>query len=159
MEILLRNPAKTRKVSLRRLKQTARKALEILGGSDNWELSIVLVKDEEIRRLNKRYRHVDESTDVLSFPLQETSSPGSFKESPGPSSLFPLGDVIISVDTADRQAQIHGHSLGDEMDMLLVHGILHLVGYDHEKKEDAEQMMKMEARILKSKGGLIKRNL
>ena len=119
----------------------------------------MLVRDEEIRRLNKTYRHIDESTDVLSFPLQETSSPGSFKKSPGPSLPFPLGDVVISVDTADRQARIHGHPLGDEMDMLLVHGILHLVGYDHEKKEDAEQMMKMEARILKSKGGLIKKSL
>lgn len=119
----------------------------------------MLVKDEEIRRLNKTYRHIDESTDVLSFPLQETSSPGSFKKSPGSSLLFPLGDVVISVDTADRQARIHGHSLGDEMDMLLVHGILHLMGYDHEKKEDAEQMMQMEARILKSKEGLIKKGL
>jgi probable rRNA maturation factor len=159
MEIQIRNPKKTKKVSLHRLKQTAQRALEELRGSETWELSIILVGDEEIRQLNKAYRHIDKSTDVLSFPLQETNAPGSFKTHSEPFFPFPLGDVIISVDTAERQALAHHHSLGDEMDILLVHGILHLAGYDHEKKKEAKQMLAMEMQILKTREGLIKKSL
>lgn len=166
MEIQIWNLKKTRKVSLQRLRQTALRVLEKFSDLNtsgqyhpSCELSITLVGDTEIRQLNKTYRRSDKSTDVLSFPLQETLAPGFFKEKPTPFLPFPLGDVIISVDTAERQARSHKHSLGDEIDILLVHGILHLIGYDHEKKEDAKQMMIMEAQILRSRKGLIQKSL
>jgi probable rRNA maturation factor len=91
----------------------------------NLELSLLLTDDTEIRQLNKQYRKLDLSTDVLSFASQEA------KNFVCPQ--YMLGDVIISVTTARRQAQELGVSLEDEILRLLIHGILHLLGYDHEK--------------------------
>ena len=93
------------------------------------ELSVALCSDEYIRSLNAGYRQKDSATDVLSFPA----------ESFGPMAV--LGDVIVSVDTASAQAREVGHGLRDECRVLLVHGLLHLLGLDHELSEaDAETM-------------------
>lgn len=103
------------------------------------ECGVLLVGDRAMLRLNERYRGVTGSTDVLSFPMRE----GPF------TSLSPelLGDVVISVDTADRQAREAGRSLREELSALLVHGILHLLGYDHQTPSGARTMRRLESRL------------
>lgn len=98
------------------------------------ELSVALVRDDEMHRLNRDYRGKDRTTDVLAFALRE----GEATEHQAPGLL---GDVVVSVPTAERQAAARGHSLDHELAELLVHGILHLLGYDHERSPaDARRM-------------------
>jgi rRNA maturation RNase YbeY len=107
------------------------------------ELSIVLVDDAEIRRLNATYRHRDKSTDVLAFAMREGDG----------AALHPdiLGDVVISLDTAARQAAARGASIADEVRVLLVHGLLHLLGYDHERSPaEARRMFRAQRELLGS---------
>ena len=94
------------------------------------EISLTLVDDEEIARINEEFRGLAKPTDVLSFPMFEAAEPLH----PGSS----LGDLVISVDTMRRQAEEYGHSLRREMCFLFVHGLLHLLGYDHEISEAEE---------------------
>ena len=96
----------------------------------------MLVGDRAMTRLNRQYRGKATSTDVLSFPMRE----GSF------ASLSPqlLGDIVISAETADRQARAAGHTLRDELTALLIHGILHLLGYDHQTPAEARRMTRLE---------------
>ena len=92
--------------------------------------------DPEIHRLNRQYRQKDKPTDVLSFPLADDLCPAL------------LGDVVISVDTATRQAHRRKHSLREEVQILLIHGVLHLLGYDHEvSRSEAIRMRKKEREI------------
>lgn len=106
------------------------------------ELSVALVGDAAIRELNRAYRKKNKPTDVLAFPLQELD-----RGRGRPSGL--LGDVILSIDTARRQAKQHRRSLLDELTMLLAHGLLHLLGYDH--RTDAEEHeMTAETRLLEA---------
>ena len=134
------------------------------------ELSLVLVSDRRMRVLNQRYRKKDRPTDVLAFPLQEYCSPapaasvaaksswkGRVPARPGRvgamASRVPmlLGDVVISMPTAKRQAAALGHSLREEVARLLVHGVLHLLGYDHERSErDARLMARKEQAVLRA---------
>jgi probable rRNA maturation factor len=95
------------------------------------ELSLALVGNREIRKLNARYRKKDYATDVLSF--------GAAERFPGPVPL--LGDVVISVDKAQAQAKAGGRTLEEELTALLIHGILHLLGYDHERSARAARVM------------------
>jgi probable rRNA maturation factor len=109
------------------------------------ELGVVVTDDATVRELNRRYLDVDEPTDVLSFGLgEEDDAPFALPpgEAPG------LGEVIISYPTAVRQAEEEGHSVGAEVTHLLVHGILHLLGYDHEEAEDERVMRRREDEIL-----------
>ena len=108
---------------------------------DACELSVALVDDATIRRLNRDYRRVDKSTDVLAFAMREGEA---LVQANGPEIL---GDVVISVPTARRQAKKHRRSLGDEITMLLAHGLLHLLGYDHVRKAD-ERLMTAKTREL-----------
>jgi len=101
------------------------------------DLSIALVSDREMRALNRRFRGKDRPTDVLSFPLDE---PGS------------LGDVVISLQTARRQAGEGGWPLAVELRRLLAHGILHCRGYDHGRPADARRMAAAERRLLGRQG-------
>lgn len=104
------------------------------------ELGVLLVGDRRMRHLNRQYRKHDVSTDVLAFPLQEGS---------GPRTVL-LGDVVISLPMARRQAKVSNHSLDRELTVLLVHGILHLCGYDHERGvEEARRMQRRECTILR----------
>lgn len=103
------------------------------------EAGIVLVSNESIRQLNRTYRGQDQATDVLSFSLFSDA-----EDDPYPI----LGEVIISVERAAEQAQELGHSLERELAFLVVHGALHLLGYDHEKEEEAAQMRAKEKAIL-----------
>jgi probable rRNA maturation factor len=113
----------------RLLAARARKHLRALG-RDGAELSILLVGDKAIRRLNRTWRGKDVATDVLSFPAA------------GPGPL--LGDVVISLDTARRVAAGEGRALADELERYLAHGILHLLGHDHEKPAQARRMAQAE---------------
>jgi rRNA maturation RNase YbeY len=88
------------------------------------ELSVTFVTDEAIQSLNREYRQKDQPTDVLSFAMREGESIGRME---------PLGDIVISVDTAKKQATAMGHSLEDEVRELLFHGFMHLLGEDHEQ--------------------------
>jgi probable rRNA maturation factor len=105
------------------------------------ELSVSLVGDRTIRRLNRTWRKKDRSTDVLSFPAGESP-----RGAPGPR---PLGDVVISVQTARRVSRQDGRALHAEVDRYLAHGILHLLGYDHEKSpREAKRMLALEESLL-----------
>ena len=118
-----------------------RKIFAVLGFQTQ-EISITFASDHFVRKLNKQYRGIDQPTDVLAFAMQE----GEWTE------IQPqiLGDVVISVDTADRQAREMGHDLNREITILLVHGILHLAGYDHMQEADAQRMKAMERTILEA---------
>jgi probable rRNA maturation factor len=118
---------KVKGVESKLLSKIAHRALEVLG-LNKAELSIALVSDAQIKRLNKLYRNKDKPTDVLSFPIGEKVE-----------DWLILGDIVISVDTAKRQAQELGHSLEEELKRLLVHGLVHLLGYDHELGEEEEK--------------------
>ncbi len=119
----------------RRLRERARAYLAALAVGVG-ELSIVVVTDAAIRALNRAWRGKDRATDVLSFPISEPPGAGSL-----------LGDVVISLDTATRRARAERRSTGAELDRYLAHGILHLLGYDHERAEDARVMASMEAEL------------
>ena len=129
---------KVKGVESKLLGKIAHRALEVLG-LNKAELSIVLVSDAQIRRLNKLYRNKDKPTDVLSFPIGEKVE-----------DWLILGDVVISVDTAKRQAQELGYSLEEELKRLLVHGLVHLLGYDHELGgEEEKKFFELEEFVLK----------
>lgn len=120
------------------------------GVSDNTEVSITFVNDEEIQELNKVYRNIDSATDVLSFAFDEdgTDEP-SFA---GIGDIHLLGEIIISVERAEIQAQEYGHSLDREIGYLAVHGLLHLLGFDHIDEEEGREMREHEERILAALG-------
>ena len=95
------------------------------------ELSVLLTDDDGIQALNRQWRGVDTPTDVLSFAFGEVEGPGEDV----------LGDIVISLPTAARQAAEHGHGVEDELWVLLVHGLLHLLGYDHQDDEEEREMV------------------
>ena len=101
-------------------------------GLDGVEVSITLTDDKSIRELNKNWRGKDKATDVLSFPINEKPLGYKYKV---------LGDVVISIPYAKRQAEEIGFSYKEEVLRLLIHGILHLLGYDHEKSEEEAKLM------------------
>lgn len=117
------------------LKRTALFVLERLNVPGDKEVSVAFVDDEEMRTLNADYRNINRTTDVLSFPQD------------GPDDSI-LGDVIISIDTAVRRSKLQKLSIEHEIYRLMIHGILHLLGYDHKKKNDAKVMREKELEIL-----------
>lgn len=121
-----------------RLRRVGERALSVLGKPKN-ELSVLLVDDHAIRRLNRVYLNHDRPTDVLSFPQPKDPA------SPYP---YPLGDVVISVETAARQAKDQGHSLARELALLLIHGILHLFGYDDTTPAARRRMWAKQSRLI-----------
>jgi len=143
-KIAVENRHKKIKVGKKKVKETAGAILAGMG-CGSVELSILFMDDEDIRELNREYRKKDRPTDVLSFPMRE----GEFGD------LNPdlLGDVVISLDTAKRQAEERGETLEEEINLLLIHGILHLLGFDHEK--NAAEARRMQAKE-KGLAGLLK---
>lgn len=111
------------------------------------EVSLVLCGDAVIRRLNRDYRRIDRPTDVLSFPQLEGERTPQPKGAP-----LALGDVVISLPTARRQAQAAGKLLRDEIELLWTHGLLHLLGYDHAEKRDEKRMFALQDRLISRKG-------
>jgi probable rRNA maturation factor len=112
----------------------------------NWEVSILLCSDARIQELNREYRGVDAPTDVLSFSQNATDVEPAGKPSP----TYPIsaGDIVISLDSAGRNAQQFEVSREEELRRLTVHGLLHLAGYDHESNERNEPMLMLQERIL-----------
>jgi len=123
------------------LKTVAKTILNALECPDETELSIVVVDDEQIQEINRDYLQRDKPTNVISFAQQEGEGAGICPEL--------LGDVVISADTAFRDAKDADVSFFSELSFLLIHGILHLVGYDHERgtQEEAELMEQKEAEL------------
>lgn len=121
-----------------------RKAADVYGLTENNEVSLVFCDDAYIQDLNKNYRGKDQPTDVLSFALNEGEEPEIVD---GPSHVL-LGDIIISLETAARQAEEYNHSLEREVAYLTVHGMLHLLGYDHMTEEDKAEMRVEEEHVL-----------
>lgn len=135
VEVVRRDGGK--KYSGRRARAVAAAVLTALKSNDA-ELSVALVGNREIQKLNWQYRKKDYATDVLSFPAEGGLPPA----------LHLLGDVVISVDKASEQAREHGRTLDQEMVTLLIHGIVHLHGYDHEvSAKDARIMTRLEKKI------------
>lgn len=137
MPVEIVKTAAGRKFPTGELKFKAQKIIQFLR-QDQAELSIALVGDREIRKLNAGYRHKDEPTDVLSFPAGDAL----------PSGPRLLGDVVISVERAEKQASERKRTLAQEIESLLIHGILHLLGYDHERtREEARVMRALERKV------------
>jgi probable rRNA maturation factor len=126
------------------VKSVLNKAAEVYGIETHTEVSVVLADDEYIHQLNRQYRGKDCPTDVLSFALNEGEEPEILDE---PEEIL-LGDIIISLETATRQAKEYGHSLERELAYLTVHGILHLLGYDHMTEDEKKEMRQEEEHIL-----------
>ena len=123
------------------------------------EVSVIFVDDEEIRKINSEYRGIDKSTDVLSFPFNEFEIPGNFDDieesvdafNPETGELL-LGDIILSTDHIVEQAIEYGHSETRELAFLVVHSMLHLMGYDHMVDEDRAVMEERQRKILELEG-------
>jgi probable rRNA maturation factor len=130
----------------RQVQAIAQRMLSFLS-RDTAELSILLTDDAYIRVLNRDHRGKDRPTDVLAFP-QEDAEEGTEVAPGAPDQL--LGDVVISLDTAERQARSRRRPLIDEVSFLLAHGILHLVGYDHQDDAEEARMNAMTKRLLRA---------
>ena len=134
------------------LRRAAQAALDAARVRRKVALTIVVAGDAALRRLNRDFLGVDAPTDVLSFPTG-----GRLDGSPRPigSGREYLGDVIISLARAKAQAKIGGHALDDELRLLVIHGVLHLLGLDHGTVEDKRRMWSLQAKALKKAGAWI----
>lgn len=108
-------------------------------------ISVSLVDNEFIHKMNRNYRGIDRATDVISFAFLDNEDRETLYKSKEP---VCLGDIYISVDKAKEQAQEYGHSLDRELSFLFVHGLLHLLGYDHMSEEDEKIMFRLQDEIL-----------
>lgn len=123
------------------LEREIERAVETIGelyDAENCEVSIILTDDARIRELNREYRGIDRPTDVLSFALHESDEPEIVFD--GEDQIDALGDIIVSVERARAQAIEYGHSFRREIIFLIVHGMLHLLGYDHIEEADRLEM-------------------
>ena len=139
-QVLVMNLHQKKKVNLKSIKNLAQKILSKEKNRQN--LNIILTDDKYIIRLNRKFSRRNRSTDVLSFGMQEGE-----KMIP-PSDV--LGEIYISLDRAEKQAKDCKRSLQKEVNLLATHGLLHLLGYDHKKKEQKEIMQKLEEKYLSS---------
>ena len=122
----------------------ANKTFNHLKVKENYLIDVSIVNNEEIHKINREYRNVDRPTDVISFAfLDDKDEILHLVDAPRS-----LGQIIISYQKAESQALEYGHSLKREMSFLFVHGLLHLLGYDHMTKEDEEKMFKLQNEIL-----------
>lgn len=145
------------------VKKVLQQALDYLGQPSNYlEMSLSVVSEQDIKRLNAEFRNVDSVTDVLSFPTADVNkkvinlSEFALDSIDPETHRYHLGDVIICLDRAKEQAEEYGHSLKRELCFLSLHGLLHLLGYDHETQEDEAEMTALQKSILDTAG--IKRN-
>ena len=113
---------------------------------ENVVFNLIIVNNEYIHELNKNYRNIDRETDVITFALEDEDSIVL------PNSERVLGDIYISIDKAESQADEYGHGLLRELSFLAVHGFYHLLGYDHMNKEDEEVMFKKQEEVLSEYG-------
>jgi len=159
MKILIQNRQKTSKISPQKIRRDSSALLRLLGLKDA-ELSILFVNNSIMKGLNHKYRGIDRTTDVLSFPqirnkiqdarfrIHDKKNRAScivHRASPAP---LVLGDVVINLQAVKSQAPEHGLSFNEELRWLLIHGILHLIGYDHERSKYAERKMRTKEKEL-----------
>ena len=154
-------PAFRRQMPARLLRAWAAQALALLGQPAAVGLDIAVTDDAHVRDLNRQYRGLDAETDVLSFPYQPEATPAEYYGETPPAAVnvedfvVPaaeqlLGELVIAYPYGARQAEEAGHSAQDEMRLLLVHGILHLLGYDHMEPEDEKRMWDKTNEILEA---------
>lgn len=135
-------------VNLDGLKQTLQAGARILQVPHESTVVVTLTSDPHVREYNRRFRGLDEPTDVLAFAAQEKPKDERFMPPRGTEHW--LGDIVISLPRARAQAREAGHSVDAEVQLLAVHGFLHLVGYDHAEPEEAQVMRTMTERILQA---------
>jgi probable rRNA maturation factor len=134
-------------VEQRRLKEAAVKTLAHQAFPARAELTIAITGDEEIRALNRQYRGIDRPTDVLSFGDDQIEASAD--------QVFYLGDVVISYPSAEAQAQAAGHSPADELVLLVIHGVLHLLGHDHAERGEKRTMWAAQDDVLRQMGARV----
>ena len=139
------------------IKRVLERALNHLNQpSELLEMSLSIVSPEQIQELNKSFREVDKVTDVLSFPTCDNPTRGAITvvcEDVNPETdLVNIGDIVICLERAKEQAKEYGHSLKRELAFLSLHGLLHLLGYDHVEEEDEKQMIALQKEILDQAG-------
>lgn len=134
-----------------RLETIVRKTLRRYDLPAPIEVGLVITDDREVADLNRRYRGKQGTTDVLSFSPNDESATDEDFVSP-PDGVNPLGEVIVSYPQAERQAREHGHAAEEEVTFLIVHGLLHLLGYDHEVESEALIMREQETAVLAGMG-------
>jgi len=138
------DPAYHRLLKVRRLRQIAAAVLAAEAVQGRAKLSLVLTNDDTVKELNRKYRGQDKTTDVLAFPLSEQST--AFVSPPRAAAH--LGEVVISYPQAERQSKEAGHSPEEELALLIIHGVLHILGYDHQRAAQAQRMRAREQAIL-----------
>ncbi|MBI2908187.1 MAG: rRNA maturation RNase YbeY [Chloroflexi bacterium] len=136
-----------RKVKVGWLRKVAEDVLRSQGIEAPAEMGLVIAGDELVQRLNKEYRGLDHTTDVLSFALEEGPEGGAAFVMPS-DGVRHLGEVIISYPQAARQAEQQKHPVERELTILIIHGILHLLGYDHESDAEEATMKAQESRLI-----------
>lgn len=150
MEIILSSMPENMEIDME-IVNTVRKAaytVSELYELNNAEVSITFTDNEHIHEINRDYRNVDRPTDVISFALNEGDEP----EIEGGAPINVLGDIIISVEKAIEQAKDYGHSIEREVAFLTVHGMLHLLGYDHIEENDRKEMRREEDFVMEKLG-------
>jgi probable rRNA maturation factor len=141
-EVPLKVSDKFFKDIVKKLQKVMKKQIDEYLPKKHGLIDLVLVDDERIQDLNREYREEDNPTDVIAFAYLEVTE---FEEEEGD---IIAGDIFISIDTAKKQAKKHKHSLEKEMEMLFVHGLLHLFGYDHKNDKEEKEMEKWALKVL-----------
>ncbi len=147
MDVLFENNT-TEEINYKLIENVISEALRYEGVNDNTEVSVTIVDNEEIRKINNKFRNIDRATDVLSFPLIDFDN----ESLPEDGSKIYLGDIIISIERAKEQAKEYGHSLDREIGFLTAHSMLHLLGYDHMVPEEEKEMFAKQEEILNNLG-------
>ena len=138
MTVSIRNIQKKQEINTSRFRRSVKRLLRQLDIEDH-EISVLIVDDEQIMKINRDYLHRDRPTNVISFGMKEGFSGDIHPEI--------LGDIVISAETALRDASAAGLPFSDEMDFLLIHGLLHLMGYNHTTKEETQKMRHLEEEL------------
>ncbi|AUS96388.1 rRNA maturation RNase YbeY [Clostridium thermosuccinogenes] len=137
------------------IRNAAELSLELQGFTLPAEIDILLVDDEKIREINNEHRNIDSPTDVLSFPMVDMKE-GVIISDEGDYDLdentLILGDIVVSLETAKRQAEEYGHSFERELAFLVTHGSYHLLGFDHMEPEEEKRMMEKQEAVLSKMG-------
>ena len=140
-------PSQQRRLPQPWVRDVVRQVLSAVEATPGGRIEVLLAGDETVQRLNAEFRSEDTVTDVLSFPASNDDDDEAF---PGSEEDLEIGQIAVSVPQAERQAQEVGHSLRDESAHLLVHGVLHLLGYDHEEPDEERVMRGREDTLLLS---------
>lgn len=162
METEIRNSQRRIRISRRKVENILKQAAGHLSNKyprrfgilENCEVSVLLINDRAMRVLNRQYRGKDKTTDVLSFPQLRYSAKrkalsARYYNAINAQRTTPLGDIVINLHKAERQAKEYGVTFYREVERLLIHGLLHLIGYDHEKSGyEARKMRKLEEELL-----------